>query len=620
MTLALLHKEIRDLGPFFMIQGGVIALGIALMLLTGTTTSPIQDTFEAELAWAALYVPVALMIGTGVASREADDHTLGFLDGLPVSRGVVFIAKVLAAWLAATSGPVAGVLIDLVSYPLFASHLQADPHVDLVLGALALRCIGLCTTVLVGAAFGLLRSLTWPTFALAWSAVLALAQEVPRATALAPNAWMTVHLAGDHIDVPWEVLVVEATLGAACGLIAFTAFTLSGRLRPWEPGPLGKGMVVTGSFVALIGAIVLMAAWFEDPTSSNIGIPGTEDIELAMAPAAQATTDHYRFSYTADNAAEAASLARSADGVYNEVARLLDAPAGARIEVDTSGSKHNTAGTAFDGSIRLSLRSDADATLAHETSHVLSARMVGEAGHERWSDALVLNEGLAEWVEGQVRPDDAKAKARMRVLAALHARYDLDLDAIGDWAAFSTTHDDGLKYAIGAELIAALVEVGGKHAPGRVLTAFGDPTLPGDLRGLSAWQAAMQLAGIDLSAVLARLSSKIEDEEIISERWINALPRPRFTLVTDGEQTGVRADEVTLGEGSALWVRFQPRPGASVERFQERLMSPGEPLWVDASDIEGGQICAQMGVAPDSGPVIYEAVVCVPVSAAERLP
>lgn len=245
--------------------------------------------------------------------------------------------------------------------------------------------------------------------------------------------------------------------------------------------------------------------------------------------------------------------------------------------------------------------------------------MVGEAGRERWSDALVLNEGLAQWVEDQVRPDEAATQARLRVLAALRARNELDLEAIGDWDTFCTTHDDGLKYAIGAELIAALVEVGGPHAPGRMLTAFGDPALPAGLRGLPAWQAAMQLAGVDLSAVLARLSSEIEGEGQRSDAWIRALPRPRFLVVTDGERHGVRADAVTLSEGSDLWVRFQPRPGSTIDTFRQRRMTPGEPLWVKASEIEAGQICAQIGVAPDAGPAIYEPVACVPVSAAERL-
>lgn len=177
----------------------------------------------------------------------------------------------------------------------------------------------------------------------------------------------------------------------------------------------------------------------------------------------------------------ARALAERADEVFAEVHARLHVALGEPIDVDTSGSRLSTVGTAFLGRVRLVLDDEAVLTLAHETAHVVATRL---AGGER---------------------------------AHLFAK---------------------------AALVEALVKRQGPLALKRVLESFADARLPKDLSGLLLWQAVFQLAGVDLGAVLDTLHRDAKaDLERLGPQVLR-LPRPRAVLVrapaTRPDHVGVR--------------------------------------------------------------------------------
>ena len=103
MMRALLYKELRTLLPFVGLLMGIWLLHLGF---TFASELPDQFTFVPE-RWLAdrrsgtlqMLLLYGLLIGAGLLVNEHQQGTMSFLDGLPVSRNRVYVAKVVAGFL-----------------------------------------------------------------------------------------------------------------------------------------------------------------------------------------------------------------------------------------------------------------------------------------------------------------------------------------------------------------------------------------------------------------------------------------------------------------------------------------------------------------------------------------
>jgi hypothetical protein len=626
MIRTLIAKDLRELRPWALLSLVLGLCDIAGALTQQVDMQPLSVTFAGLHAHnASLLWLTAFAIATGITTREQDDGTLAFLDGLPVSRSAVFFTKCGLIALLVLLAPLIRVLAAALLHLASAGSLDRALHAELLLGVLGVQALLVCNAVGVGALFGRLRSLTWLAAGLSATAVALLTQRYPRAQLLNPLA-LEVPLAGAQLAIDTEALLVQAGLGCAALAIAWRGFVHMGPswLASLPRRPAFGSVVAVLTTASLAAPLLLWARGQAVADGEEQPGEGGDAEQPRFSPSAPARTEtrHYRFSYPALRSNAALELAAEADAIFERVHDLLGAEMGDVIDIDGSGSLRNTEGTAFSGRIRLVLGADNGALLAHETAHVVCGRMVGETRNWLWERATVLNEGIATWVERQFEASGEPEDDEL-VLAALHARRELLIDEFADPDRLGLLRDEDLKYPVGTALVSATVRIYGVASLTRLVHAFGDARLPSDLHGLSLWQSVFQLAGMDLGAVVDDVYGAVGRAVERRKDELAALPRPRVRLVRKDGSIGAQVllDETVPGgsEAAALRLRFKPARGSALPALDSYRASTATPIWRDDHEMAGGQVCVQAGVVVAQR-TLYESWTCLPVRDAVAWP
>ena len=427
MKRVLLAKECTGMRPFIWLLVVMLLLDLlelAVSDLQGLHRTHVLLGTSPWIEDAALSLLLAFAMGSGLLAREVEDGTLAFLDGLPLRRADVFLAKLAVAWSClfayAFATPLLGGLLHLllrhsVDEPIAASALVwlAPRYALLVAAGLAL-----------GVLFGFVRYLAWALLALAAAAVTLLRTTQPRiADALDPTqlvaaGWSTQGLGGDTV---WAI----GALILVCLALAYRVFAGAGGAGMQRLARLAqhRGVVFVLCATTLVAGAV---AIFQAQNTEGDG-PGTDDDDVAVGSAAQPAakagrtagraaapaarkfvTTHYSFNIPAGRRVDEADL-KAADAAFATAAEALsievrDPP---RIDVDLSGSIRHTAGLAAHNRIRITLAPDWHETLVHETVHVMAGWIAG-GEHARDLDRMSLfNEGLAHWAEPSYLRDKA---------------------------------------------------------------------------------------------------------------------------------------------------------------------------------------------------------------------
>jgi hypothetical protein len=611
----LLRKELRALRPWLLFAGVLALLSVLDQLLTNSGPRSLASNFSglANQTLTLVFGVVALALGSGIAVKERDEGTLAFLDALPLTRTHVFFSKLAAALLVLLAFPGFQFALVLVDHALARGSLDAPFHPHILTGVFLMQTLVMAVFLAVGALLGFARSFTWMLVGLLAVGLQRLIHLVPRAAMFDPLKLLESGPFGVRWRYDVEAVVAQGAVTVACVLLAWALFVRSGRSRTVvvNPRPLVSAVVGVLTLGSIVAALV---AWW-NPDDSSGSDDAEPDIEaLPESAPGSTTTTHFEFSYPSIESKPALALADQADGIYGRVAALLGAPdGGAPIFVDLSGSLRNTLGTAYKDRLRMRVDVEPEATLAHETTHVVARRLTGEEGAVRWSAARVLDEGLASWVEGHflVHPPEDEL-----VLAALLDRDALQLSAIIDFEGFARDGDDDLKYAIGRGLIDAMVKRYGEGSVARLLAAFGTEKLPPKLAGAALWQATFQLAGMDLGLVADDFFGRVEKTLTERRAEVDALPRPEARLVSYDDRYGIEVRLPDDVEPRAVVVRFRPRPDSPLDEYDRTWVASGQVAWREPESIQARRVCFQAGVSLSPKSVVFEPWTCLPLSAA----
>jgi hypothetical protein len=610
----LLRKELRALRPYAVLAGVLMLVSVFDDLLSKSSFRALGSTFSsvAAMPLPLIYGLIALALGTGISVKERDEGTLAFLDALPVTRTQVFFSKLLAALLVLMAFPGFQLGWAVFGHAMARGSLDEPFHWPILLGAFVSQLQLMATFLAVGTLLGFARSLTWMLVGVVAAALQRLTHFVPRAAMLDPLRLVESGVEGVRWRYDVEVIAAQATVASLCTLLAWALFVRAGRSRTVVVNP----RPVVGALVTLLTLLAMgWAFWvWRDDSDGGGGSTGEPDLEaLPDSAPGVTTTTFYELSYPGIESKPALALAEQADETYTKVAGFLGLDGGAPILVDLSGSMRNTVGTAFKDRIRMRADDEAVATLAHETTHVVARRLVGEEGFRRWSAARVLDEGLASWVEGHFlnHPEEEQL-----VLAALLDRDALQLADVIDFERFTQSGDDDLKYAIGRGLIDAMVKRYGVESIHRLVRAFGDERLPPKLDGPALWQATFQLAGMDLALVADDFFGGVEKTLVARREDVDAIPRPTTKLVTHDGWFGIEASADPADRWPQLVVRFRPGPDSPLNEYDRVWVRNGDVAWRELELIQRRRLCFQTGLRLSKKATLFEPWTCLPLSSA----
>jgi len=627
MNGALFRKELRGLRYFVLVLLAILLLDIIDLFLVpfGARAFPNRlQTLSEELG--ALQILLGFTLGTNLLVREIDDGTLNFLDGLPLARGALFAAKIQAAMLVLLIFPAGVLLAHMALHAATRGSLDHALHPGLLLTMFGLCVLASAVALTAGMLLGFLRALSWLAFGLCAIGVKLLQDTAPSvAAALDTSDLVSLRFTGNAWQLPMTTIWTQLAAALLFGSIAFVLFSSAGKLRVplRDIGRLRRWAIRFGialMLAAVLAGIGLLSARSKEDDKGEAG-KRADAVEFLSMASGHAATRHYSFSYPALSGARVRPLIDKADATFDAVAALLGIEGGAPIDVDLSGSTDNHAGTAYLERIRMHVSAhDARAVLAHETTHVLATRLAGGARARQLDNMMVLNEGLAEWVENTLAGQAGVTKAQELAAAVVSARRLVGPRQLTDQAAFVRAVDENLKYALGAVLVERLVLRYGAAAPKTLLRALASEDFPRELAGYALWQTAFQLAHFDLDLVLDDYARHLKQLESTYARQIAQLPRPRGSLVEEDEELAValRFDR-PVPENAMPLVRYRPgKIGDSASyrtRYGELSDAGTYTVEVPANMSTRGEICFQPGLMVDAL-IMYEPWVCLPLDSA----
>jgi hypothetical protein len=639
MKRVLLAKEWVGIRPYVWLLTVLIAIELVTIATASLFDLHRRHTMYADYQWtseAVGWLLLSFALGSGLLVRELEDGTLDFLDGLPLRRRDVVLAK-----LAVAGGCLVGfALVEPVLawlLHLLLRHSVDEPVGFATLAALCLRyALAVAAGLGLGLLFGFVRHLSWVLLAMAAAGLMLLRTLWPHAAAIIdPTAPMADGWTAHGID--GSAVLGVAALAAGCMALAGLLFAHAGgagmlRLARLARRRAFQFTVYPAGIAAVIAAAVVLAK-SDSPQDGEVqsGNGGTAVVVSAApagGPARKVVTAHYTFNVPAGVAIGEREL-RAADNAFAIASRALAAPEppdAPRIDVDMGGSVSHTRGIAQHGRIRIDVHPGWENTLVHETVHVLLAWAAGPAHAGELDKMSLLNEGTARWAE-PVRRATPDHPAEDLAVAATFRRGLLSRGVLLDSGALDRDFDPSMKYPLGARLAEAMVARYGQDAPLRVVRALAREDFPRDQSGYGLYRTAFQFAGYDLNLVLNDYALALRSLAATHAAAIDAMPRPRGLLLRDGDRVGIAVQtEKPLAQDAFVAVRFRPREDSPVNEQTEvtNLERRGgrRVAWLPLAKVAHDRVCYQIGIGMGtrmSGPVLVEPWSCLPLRVALRV-
>lgn len=584
--IALLAKETDGIRPYWVGVVGFLLWFASSHLLGDGPLTPMSEVVGDDWDdWGFTVSIFAFMLGHAMVAREFRDGHVEFLDGLPVTRLQVYLAKVVAGLL-----PMAALVLGSTLVKVWFIQASGTPHgldAGPALGLhLALLWALVFGSVGLGFAFSWLGGLGWGLYGVGWIAAMVASLTTAAVRPYLPLAGMLV--------VSWDG--TEATqLAGPIWLwtgIGVVGFVVSGVLFQ---GP-GERLVATGSRVVgglrtvMVGCGGLLVIGL-----SLLAIPGSifafADRLLAATEVHQ--TEHFRFLFRTDEKEEAMALIAQAEAFHARLSEELGTePFPLDIELMGGGRYHS--GRFLGGKIRMSLI-DGEATLAHELAHAHAFALSGWGASDQYEHLRFFEEGVGMYYEDLLTGWGQDQSWAAAVWETDQARFD---ELVEDTER-GYTSDTFQAYPLGRAFVGALVEVEGPRAPACLLSALADVGRE-PVAGLSLWHGIAQTCGYDLEAVVARFDDRLE-----AAAAELPLPLPRLTAhAIRGEVLRLRVHDAEA-RGWELMCRFRDSVDQPARDYEHVPVEDDGTCEVPSDIVSGSEVGYQLGfLLPDSGTLV----------------
>lgn len=570
---ALLRRELRASLPWFVFL--IVGEIVHIALLSANGAAEVLESNESArwFSWA-----FGVVVGVSIGGRDARTGATAFLDTLPVSRSALFGARVVVGAAAIVIGDVGGVISAMVAD---THHLDAAlgapsgaPLVDVVRVVSATVVIDLsgfalgvlCAPLGAGAGFFVVVGL----LATAWASVN------PRWLAATPGGGGEFVYVAGRVVVGAEARAVWALVGVVCVLVALLGvrrqqFTATRRPRP----RLRRAAIVVG-FVASVAAV-----WAAAPAGDGPKETLTRHVRLTHLPTATIAVG---------------ALKPSIDDDLDDVERFFGRGFGRRLHVDATQRLFAKHGVANGAALAIDRVSGLNRfVITHEATHAM-AGLVSDGAISRVN---VFSEGLANFVARRIT-DEAVHDDPAAWLARLDRDKRLDDSVLVDEDALKAIGDELLVYAVGEELVRAMVDVYGEDAPLRVVRALGEVAAAGVDNDADLFRLALYRSGMVLSPIAGRFFARVRAVDpgaaADAKAPFVAVDVVGGHLVISGlAADGTVVDGVTCRSRDRAQIG-QPVPGCSVD-VAERA-----GLAVEVQVERDGVASSWIGVPLDRGP------------------
>lgn len=570
---SLLRKELAQLLPVALLflalflLDGVMALLVAPIDQMGWTDTLDVLKPDSSRSLSFFHYVFGFALAFCLFPREYEDGTIAFLHTLPISRRGLFLAK----WAAAQLLVVAVVVITQLFY--FGLHLASNDSMGYAQFRLATAVTigGLWALVAgLGLAHGLLLSFGRNYGLLVWAALAWLVTRfetiAPKLIWLDPTRLGAARYYGVHLQVAWSDAFYHLLAALVCLAMAE---------RLWS----GRGGQATRAYAdaakALPGRFALGCAGFLIVIFLSIAMMGGEAPEeetetFQSFQTARLSTSHYQFTFPVNLRSRAVELAGSADRIYQRAVEVLDAPSGPPIVADLTDVSYAHLGIASKGKMRVDITQDGDRSLLehvlfHETCHVLAHRIAGQRLQDYAAAASFFCEGSSEFAAFENITSKRSRRASRQHAVALWSRHKIKFNDLTDPDQFKLRLDEGALYTLGELWVAALVDLYGPTAPGRVYHSIGRDDAPEINDPVVFWQDTLQAEGFSFERVRAAWLRRLKQLETEEADFLARLPRLAATIQEDdqGVWLEVRPDRA-IPEGWHLVARIRKNAGAKL--------------------------------------------------------
>lgn len=639
---AILWKEWISLRPFALLLLALFVFG--LFMVQATEYFDVYPFWENIIGNAGSVVGMTfilcLVVSLGLMVREKDEGTLLYLDGLPISRFSVYLAK----WLVAVALIFTINLLwtlESVIYDLLSRGSTSPPTPWRSIGVFTLLELALSVyflTILI--AFSFLRR--WALIAVGamfWIVFGLKSMQVPYAGLLDP---FTLIDAPAAIDERWEwPLLHLAVMGVTTVIAWFTGYFIFS-IRQGGVSAFSRGMREAwwGKLAGVCAIILVVVMWI----GILIAISWDDGVKAARAEAEKArnatppdrkneivtdASEHFRFIFRRQATRRMETVIAEADPVFDTVADFLELPDDHRddlVTVDLSSplAAHN-AGQAYWKKIRMALPArdkkrpdpeerEAIAILGHEVAHVFIDQITDGRLEESFDAARWFHEGLASYVEFRFFRDDSGATAYRRWVALAAKWEEVEFSEMVVNKAFSAQRDPFLAYPAGYLWVDSLVRVYGDDAPAKLLRALGREDGPRKLAGLALWRDACLAAGFDLERVRSDFRTQLSALQEEFAETIKAFPEiTAGTASRRGDKVIIRPElpddwQAGLPAGAEIICRVRPRADAGPAEWRYSKLAEDGTFAVPALSFLKPGIGFQVGwrIEETSHPVFGE--------------
>ncbi len=614
MMFALLAKELRGLKAAALLIIGIELLGAGYMFVTEfpdhyAFTSAPEKPIDSPLYVATVF---GVFLGAGLLRREALDGTLHFLDGLPLSRTRLFLAKMIAGWLVLSVGP----LLDIAPNFFFGwlSRNSVDSpfpwaYACALVALFLFACLySLSVTAMLaylGKYFGFSMGLVFLGAAFfQWRGVHWIASLNP--TLLLP------HMEAGRLELPWRLIRIQGGITIGALLIAWLWFhALGARSRDAidHPGRLSRVLLFLSRLATPLIWIAALYFFVKSTEADRDSSSGSASVESTFA---SRETQHYQFLYRKGQQTAATPLMDGADATYEKVAHFFAAPERSdRIVADlASPMPPHFAGVTVWTKIRARLtpgetEAEFHRVLGHETAHVLMQSIAGKPFARKNESTRAFNEGMATVVEENYFGEPQSNKAMKSIAAAVASRGPVPFSLLCDDEQLTKKRDPDIVYPLGSVFCRSLLRICGENAPARLLAEFPKSQSESRAKGEALWREVFQDCHYSLDTVVAAYDTDLNQLQADEADFLGRLPRLSAEVEVAGDKVNIHPKYDGTAPGKL--VCCIDHPSAFGPDFRYERPAPDGSFHIPRADFSERKIRYMLGWSVKDLPmVIFE--------------
>ena len=550
---------------------GIVATGIdGLLLLTGG---------------------LAFALGHGQIGPEVAHGHVEWLDGLPLNRTQVYLAKLVVGLLTVVA--LAGVTTTSTLIMTQLTWGDSPPQaLGVVLGALT---VGLFAFYSTGLLLSWVGGFGWAVLGFALTVITTAAEIIePLRPMSIFHGFGTVRFeANEPIIVLWP-LVAWAIHGAVC--IALSGLLFVGRGDRLVNAGSGLANSLKTVMVVLIGGLIVVMA---SVTATRLATRGSDP---ADAPTFE-QVEGFRVMVPKNTSMAAQQVIEQMPQIDADVRRLLGAQESLRLDVELAGGGRFHAGLYTGGKIRMALDDAAAEVFAHELTHAYVDAITKGAVRRHHNAMRFFNEGLAMWAAERVIGSSREADRHRAWAGALYELGQHHLDPLMDDRSRALMHDPFEPYPLGLIFVESLVVAYGEAAVPCLLREAAE--LPDrKLVGEAIWSRLFAACNLDW----ARLATRY-DGQLLTHATVTPIPtvpiraQPRWL---DGRLVLIMPAPEESNAGVRRRCRFRSRLASSPADLDESVESDDGPWCAVRSIISATEtVSFQVGIPLKGGWTAY---------------